>query len=71
MVKTRGGQAVQAEVDDDVAWSGVGVDLGGQGEGDVVRGGRVGGRGVSPGGCGFSGSGLRRLRAGVLRDVWW
>lgn len=53
------GQAAQGEVDDDVAGCGVGVDLGGQGERDVVCGGGVGGREGSRGvGCGVWFSGL-------------
>lgn len=53
MVVARCGQAAQGEVDDDVAGRGVGMDLGGQGERDVVRGGGVGGReGSRDVGCG-------------------
>lgn len=71
MVVARCGQAAQGEVDDDVAGSGVGVDLGGQGERDVVRGGGVGGREVSRGvKCGFSGNGWRRPSVRVELVVW-
>lgn len=67
-----GGQAAQGEVDDDVAGCGVGVDLGGQGASDVVRGGCVGGReGLQVSACGVSGPGRPRLSAGALRGVWW
>lgn len=72
MVIARRGQAAQGEVDDDVAGCGVGVDLRGQGERDVVRGGGVGGREVSQEvGCGVSGNGWQRPSAGARLGVWW
>lgn len=71
MVVARRGQAAQGEVDDDVAGCGVGVDLGGQGERDVVRGGGVGGREVSREvGCGVSGNGWQRPSARARLGVW-